>query len=286
MKKVFLLFVFLFVTVFARSQSYLPMLAEDNEWNVAAYGFISGPFSFSIHYALGEEVQIDGKTYYTLLFDGSNCNYVREENGITYYHEDGIDHVIYDFNLDVGDTFEIAGHCSFIGPMFGIILEVVDVTTEFIAGQNRKVIEFDNDCIGNHCITEFWIEGIGSTVGFIPVGRYHDIDTELTCFTNSGVTYMFNNYETCEAVAGVSDFFKDLIKVVPNPVSDISILNIPSEVFADQVKVYSLQGRLMFEKEVTSESVYLDRSDLTPGIYFYQVFSNSELIKTGKFMVR
>ena len=62
----------------------------------------------------------------------------------------------------------------------------MEVTTEFIAGANRRVLTLEGyDIFGTELYYENWIEGIGSSNGLIPFGYNYDYWSKMTCFSES-----------------------------------------------------------------------------------------------------
>lgn len=287
----FLFFILLPWTNF--SQDYLPILEEDNVWHAWFYdSFGGGDLDIlSDVYTVAGSTEINGKIYKSVFNHGSDSGcLVREENGVMYKYVPFIDDdvVWMDLNLEVNDVFvkDENEFCVGLPPIVFNELTVVNVSTQFIHGVDRKVLDLVWDTSDPSAYSEQWIEGIGTTAGFDPIGVIYDSEIELACFTKDGLTTYFNDLETCIPIASVDDFFVDQIAVSPNPVSEISVLNIPSEVFADHVTIYSLEGRLLKVVQVTSEAIYVHRSDFTSGLFFFQVFGEAGRLKTGTFIIR
>lgn len=73
----------------------------------------------------------------------------------------------------------------------------------------------------------------------------------------------------------------DSIGVFPNPVVDISILNISDD---SKVYVYNIEGKLI--KQYFNSNIKIHQTDYNAGIYIYQVVKNNIITKTGKFFVK
>ena len=296
MKRILTVASFLFLNI-SFAQPYLPMLEEDHVWNSDFYvdpfgGGQTGIVS-SENYVAGETV-INNQSYKSVYIDGElgSC-LVREENGIVYRYDTDTsqEYIMYDFTLEVGDTFEFpdvmynsfCGYLEFYnGPLD---MMVTERTTEFIAGQDRVVITFDY--ISERNIQCQWIEGIGSTLGFDPVGDVIDIGSHyLVCFTENGTTYFFNNASACDnTTLSVSDNLKHQIVLAPNPVENISILQLPSELNIDTVRIFDITGRVISEEIITKDYMTINAMDHAAGIYFYQALRNNSVIKLDRFVV-
>jgi hypothetical protein len=219
---------------------------------------------------------------------------VREENGIVYRYDTNANEevVIYDFTLEIGDTFEFpqimfSEFCGALG-FYNSWPEmtVTDRTTEFIAGDDRVVISFDY--VSEFGIDCKWIEGIGSNLGFDPVGDVIDIGSRyLVCFTKNGTTYFFNNATACDNTnLSVPENMKDQIVLSPNPIQDISILQLPSELNVDTVRIYDITGKVISEETITKNYLKINAVDFAAGLYFYQALGDDIVIKTDRFIVK
>ena len=294
-----LLVLFLFICCYSYTQSYIPMLEEDNIWSVDEYvNILSNPpimYTITHQVTVSGDTIVDGKTYKRVFNnDGETHCLVREENGIVYkYSVTSTNEVIlYDFTMELGETFTLPTdpdnqYCTTGGFNYFVPeIEVVDVSTQFIAGEDRKVIEFDF-MIGNG-ITETWIEGIGSVLGFDPIGLTLDIsDTALVCFTKNGIIYFFNGATSCDnTTLGIDDLDRDQIILYPNPVTSISILQFPSEGIVDLLKIYDVTGKVVKEEKVDKDYVLIDAMQYRSGLYFYQVFLENKLLKTEKIIIK
>ncbi|RLD27054.1 MAG: hypothetical protein DRI70_04915, partial [Bacteroidetes bacterium] len=297
MKKIIFLFL-VFLFSYSYSQSFLPMLEEDNIWSVDVYfdPFVKPPVEYTITHQMNVSgaITMNGKIYKRVYNnDGETSCLVREENGIVYQIDENnsTEIIKYDFTLEVGNVFDFSNffYCSYAGSNNGIIgeLEVINVDTQFIAGEDRKVIEFEQ---GGAFVSEIWMEGIGSIRGFDPFGQMWDISNDgtlLVCFTKNGTVYFFNGATSCDnTTLSLDDLDRDQIILYPNPVSSTSILQFPSEGIVDLLKIYNVTGKLVKEEKVDKDYVLIDSMQYRSGLYFYQVFSGKKLIKTRKFVIK
>ena len=279
------------------AQPFLPMLEDDHVWNTDFYvdpfgGGQTGIIS-SENFVAGETI-INNMSYKSVYIDGiqGSC-LVREADGIVYRYDIDAsqEYIIYDFTLNIGDTFIIPqvmyeSFCGAIEIYNGWDeLTVTDKTTEFIAGENRLVISFDY--LSEFNIQCKWIEGIGSSLGFDPVGDVIDIGSRyLVCFTKNGTTYFFNNATACDnTTLDVPDNLKKEIVLAPNPVSDISILQFPSELNVDKLRIYDITGKLVSVEAITKDYAIINAMDYASGLYFFQVIIENKVIKTDRFIV-
>jgi len=285
-------FIYLFtllITSISFAQDYQPMLVEGNYWDVGYYDHDSScPTVFpETRYVLGNDIDVNGTIYkqieihaiigiedypcYTTPFNvESNYTisnkYIRENiaekkvyiwgdlfnNGI--YQE----YLLYDFNLEVGDTM--------INPYSDEDNWTVD---NIYTNNGIKMYEFNNGMYS-------YIEGVGGSAGIIsqliPQFEYYDL---LLCHGNYNTTE--NN---CEAVASINDnsIIYD-INIYPNPVTKTIYLNLDSEI---KFVISSLDGKPIL-KGIPNNSI--DVGDLTSGIYLLNLKNNSGSI-TKKIIVK
>jgi hypothetical protein len=259
------------------------MLEEGNVWNTITYNYPEPVVITNETYEITGQQVIGGFNYFVL--NGFSC-LLREENGKVYAYSQGTEELLFDFTLEVGDEFIIdptySAICYSIGMLYteGDPITVSNVSTQFIAGNDRKVIELEYD--GQ--LVETWIEGIGTLNGFKPFG-FTNIDgySLLSCYSNNGVTYFFNDYTEC--LLGVNDFYKDDISLLPNPVTQISTIKIPIKSEIELIRIFDIYGRMVKNEKIYSGYVNINANEFISGIYFYQLFSKDKMVKTDKFIV-
>ncbi|RMA64524.1 T9SS type A sorting domain-containing protein [Ulvibacter antarcticus] len=289
--RILLFIVSVLFTTISNAQAIIPMLDEANVWSVDFFAWTGGDIRTD-QIQLGETAVYNGNTYHQ-VGTYENTAYVREENGIVYVNNEifsNDDKILYDFNLELGDSFTLTASSNLYsdGPATGLMeFQVTNVETQFIAGMDRKIIELKDDLVFP-LFTEYWIEGIGSVKGFDHHHEFVDSGyTGLACFTTNGETYFFNGATACDnTVLTVEDFSSEKIILSPNPLVNTSILNFPSEVSINQMKIYDITGRLVRSETVSKEYVSINAMDFRSGLYFYQVFSAGQIIKTDKFIVK
>jgi len=288
-------------TAFSYAQ-YIPVLQENNNWSVDVH-FETGepqdpPYYLIIteQISIGDIENVDGLDYYRVWSGDQATCLLREENGIVYKYDEHeeVDKILFDFTLEVGDTFNLInsaynsyGFCSIHGTDLWESQLTVDTVEEIeIAGELRKVITFSES---GEFIQFQWIEGIGNISGFDMLWGWVDVTgfNELACFTTNGTTYFFNGATSCDnTILGNDEASKNNVILYPNPVNDKSILQLPSVGYADTIRIFDLQGRLVKEMSISTDYFIIDAMQFRTGLYFYQVFSENNLIKSDKFLVK
>lgn len=147
---------------------------------------------------------IEGKTYKMVMISEDEDysewfffgSFIREENGRVYYREYlGEEGLIYDFNLELGDTITINNPLA----PDGLLLTLTEIDIIETNDGYRERWKLEKDSLSP---PEYWIEGIGSQSGVINSGTtvfgglcggY----TLLCASENDYTVYMNPNYETC-----------------------------------------------------------------------------------------
>ena len=307
--KIITLFITFLCFNYVYAQDYIPMLQEGNAWSVDIHYNIFNPpvgnpccFTYTVQFTLGGIVNMNGIDYWQILSDGSPGCLLREVEGIVYkydeFYED--ERVLFDFNLQLGDTFSVidtaydtnyyAVSCADDGlitnSQSALELTVISVDNLIIAGQNRKVITFDYDLWG---VNTQWIEGIGNIAGMDFLSETVDITdySRLVCFFQNGITTYFNGATSCDnTTLQLSENLKHQIVLYPNPITTTSILKFPVEAAVDRLKIFNLSGGLVRDEEITKNHVTISSMDYASGLYFYQVFSENKLLNTEKFIIQ
>ena len=201
---------------------------------------------------------------------------------------DSTEILLYDFDLQIGDTL-----------LFGntwqenvvIMIDSVEIGSFF---RKRFHIAIASDTTQAYVTL---IEGIGSSFGLIaqlepPFESFEN----LNCFTNNGQT-TFHFYEGdplpadstshCyfnEPTIAISEMKQHPIKLFPNSVTDVLIMEIPSKITKGQIKIYNSSNQVQNEyfcNPCSSNSLSIN--ELTPGIY-YLVFIDEHETYFGKFL--
>lgn len=276
------------------AQDYIPMLQEDHRWGVHFDTDFSDGY-FRDLYIDGTEI-INGNEYYKVWKGDmlTDCRW-REENGIVYrLNFDQSESMVINFNLEVDDRLFIdayaANPCRLGANILIDNLRVLSISTEFIAGENRLVLDlraFHGDFPIIPDLRERWIEGIGSTRSITGGGYGHfKSPIHLACFKKNGVTTFFNDYTECENVLGTNTYYQKKISLLPNPITSTAILQFPAELGIDFIKVFDVSERLVKEVAITTDQITINNSEYASGLYFYQLFSENKIITSNKFIIK
>lgn len=286
MKKLIIVIGFLALTNYIYSQSFVQ---ENKTWNVVECINLGGcwtqTFKLQGDTAIG---QYDYKklhnTYDTTLNIWWPYGAMREvDNQIFFYlFENETEVLLYDFNLNPGDTF-ITFHNSIEYQNCPIEIEVYSIDSVYLEnGELKQRFNFSDG--------EVWISGIGSMNGLVYVGvdqcifdMYYGLSC---CHENDELIYQSSGFDNCFInTVGLNE--NSTIKkysVHPNPFSQSTVLKFDYE----NSQTYSLQivntnGQLVYKfDDINSGEVTIQGKQFNQGIYFYRLTGNNYEIARGK----
>jgi hypothetical protein len=126
--------------------------------------------------------------------------------------------------------------------------------------------------IGRHFRTGWGVPG------YYYRGKIDDIRVYNRTLSAREVDSLFN--ETY-SISGLPSPHYSFMSVFPNPFGNFLTIQTNS-VSPVQFKLYSSEGKLLIGKVLNKKITSLDMSSVTPNIYFYQMVSDGNIIKSGK----
>lgn len=230
-----------------------------------------------LHYQ-AEDVEINGMEYHTIYVHGQGVllgAYREEDNQVFYCKWNGNAYeeevLLYDYNLQVGDYFnDLDAH-----PMQ--VTAITSITDN--NGVERKKFEFY--FMGLPEETEYWIEGVGSSKGFVNSCNYTPTSDgaifHLLCYhVDNDVIYVNPTYNTCDIDEIGENTAESNIGIYPNPASStIGIMNTDG-LSITKVEIIDLLGRTLIS---TKNSESIDVSGLPEGQYLVKIYGESMLVR-------
>ncbi len=168
--------------------------------------------------------------------------------------------LLYDFNLEVGDTIQ--------SPLFNIYNSCPQVITQIdtlvYEGISRKRFLFG-------CDNDFIVEGIGTSSGWITNLR-HGVESgqNLKCVMTDGVLLYSNG--GCQFNA-VNEINKDVVRISPNPFQDKIQVQFLENIDGF-ITILNLQGKLCYQEPINSLASKLNLSSLMTGVYILNLSNN------------
>lgn len=248
-------------------QSQVGFLDSTYRWTEVQY-YPLGYSSFT-HTMSSTPTVMNGQTYYQVLssslpeggqWHNETWLFLRYENQKLYagYINDEI--MVFDYSLDVMDTFYAEGAPSFV------VLSVDSIELE--NGEYRKRLRTrctDDSAWGDWPVD--WIEGLGSTAGIVQYSSMcaFDSGSELLCIWKDGDRIYTNpDLDSCWLhPVHTKDLDVLNIQVNPNPVGTTIYISDP-EMHVTEAEVYDLFGRCVSK---TKETLTIAADQLHPGYY-------------------
>jgi hypothetical protein len=196
--------------------------------------------------------------------------------------------LLYDFNLNAGDTFNLYYDSFSCGHPVGYYKMPVDsVDSLFYGNKWRKRITF-KQMVGFYFGPVIWVEGIGDIkYGFFnvafPTGytqAYYTIEwafcfngyARLNCFQEVGYAAYGNYCYNGPCPTGLNESANEYaISIYPNPVSNF--LNIESKQPNENAEliIADVLGREIKSLPIQNQTTTVNMNDLKDGIYFVQI---------------
>lgn len=226
----------------------------------------------------GEDVEINGMEYHTIYNNTQGIllgAYRNEENQVYYCKWNGSAYneevLFYDYDLEEGDYFnENDPH-----PM--MVTEISTIIDN--NGVERRKFEFE--FIGLDEEREFWIEGVGSSKGFVNSGNYTPTSDgaifHLLCYhVDNNVVYVNPAYDVCDVDDIDESSINNSISIYPNPTKDVvKVLN-NSNLNISKIEIIDLLGCTVASAKSSDE---INVSNLPEGQYFVKLHGETTIVK-------
>lgn len=222
-------------------------------------------------------------------------NYTYSNGDTVFYLNNNQFNILYNFGTQVNDRWNLgvdtnSAYCS------KSIVKVDSVSSLTINSNSHRVLYTSDSANSSIGITGKIIEHIGSMNYLFPIGRNcgtPNVDEANTfsfsCFQDNTMSYMLVSPSECENPyhVGIADLAEGLnqIQCFPNPVEDKLNINFLNEKNY-RIYIYNLLGEKIIEaRNQKSQSVVIDMSNLTPGIYI-STFENRLGEKMSKRIIK
>ena len=263
-------------------------ISEDKQWNVRLFSFgtytevfkIEGDSTFnSLNY---KKIWMSGDSLASWYYKGL----LREESNVVYYVPPNTSEgVLYDFNLEIGDTTYVKN--AFCGDE-EIPIYVVDIDTVEYFGIPRKRWHLGE----NGYTEEFWVEGIGSLFG--PLYTNYDYNVvcpvwDLLCYhKDDELLYILPGQVDCfQGTVGVESIKElDDISIKPNPVKKGNTIYLETNSVPNSISIFNSSGLLIKRlNQIRDKIIRIETNDFKPGMYFITIQTIGGRIKTQKIMI-
>ncbi|MDY6393364.1 MAG: T9SS type A sorting domain-containing protein [Bacteroidales bacterium] len=265
--------------------SYIPLInkQESQTWIYDTWGG-EGPSSYNRLTMDNHDSVIDGVSYSVVHSYKYDCwhNYrpdtiieedflLREENQKVFVYNSYGERLLYDYSLNIGDTFA----CSYDLSMKVISIDTLDI---LINGQRCRKWSFgyywEGDTTNLFTMSDGveWIEGLGSTKGLlfydvastlIAGGGY--MNGRLRCYEyEEELIYHKESSDDCENhLLGIGVVDKESLLLYPNPAKKSITLEAMEDIF-----IYNSLGQMVRQIPNPKGKTTISISELPKGIYY------------------
>lgn len=192
------------------------------------------------------------------------------------------DTLLYDFAVNIGDTIHTVW-CTFGGPNGYTQNVIVSTIDSVLVGSNYHKRFNTNNFFA-------FIEGIGNSTGLLePIDIGQNDSWQLTCFTH--ITDIYPSTSTsCQLISvGLIEQEKDEsynLLIYPNPFSLETIFKSDKNIKNATLTIYNAFGQEMkIVKNISGQTIKLQRDNLQNGIYFIRVTQDNKVIATDKLII-
>lgn len=224
--------------------------------------------------------------------------------------------LLYDFALKLGDTISVASfECvdRTLEIEINKITRVPSITIAIASNNNFYISDIDsiiqmNDSTdrkrilikGNNDMfltSQFWIEGIGSSMGMLSTTDCYVLDIprlHFLCYHEGSILMYqtpiikFDSDSDCfdENSVGCLEKQKNDMGIYPNPVKDNLILTIMDISYNKKciISIVNLLGQEVCRIAVNQEQTTIDVSNLYSGLYYLQIIKDNKTIDRHKFL--
>ena len=300
----------LFILIFAlpifigqgvRGQQYVPLVDTNKVWSIFDN-------ASTYYYKIGGDTIIDSKQYKKMYRTTDTLQIIwhltpfgiREEDKRIYVKFPfEPEEMLYDFNIEVGDTFFTTiihyPHCQMV------VSSMDSVELENHEFRRRIVFSYESNTPNEQCDlsiydvpNEEWIEGIGSKRGLLPFFLYFGSmppgNEFLLCFHENDTLKHINSYiPVCYLASNTQEYDKSQnIKVYPNPFSDYLTLEFEDFTFDHcSILLYNTLGvEVQRIDNITQNRVVIQRNNLPQGFYFLRVICDNKNLGVRKIIIQ
>jgi hypothetical protein len=289
----FVLFTYIFCTqtIKSFSQNYLSLFGDSSTtWSIIPFGACDNVCSEL--YPLGGDTVVNSNSYKII----PNLGFIREDTvqGKVWFYDTyfNAEYLVMDLSLNLNDTFLIY---DLLNVPFAFTVDSVFYTNTL---KHVRLDGWISMCTLNEKIT--FIEGSGSNASFHYQRQLNGntVPTYMLCHYKNGIkvagNLLFNDLcDVCEVGINENKLNPYSLTISPNPFSTQTTLHSDKPLKDASLTVYNLFGQEVKEmKNISGQSITLQRDNLPDGLYFIRLFAPSpegegrgEVIATDKLII-
>lgn len=274
---------FFFLVFLENSQGQGGYLDSTYQWTERHITF-AGPGPVRAYKLSSLPIEYNGKLYYNVLHTltpennnwQSSANYIRTDPPYIYLLKEKEEYLIYDFTLDVNDTFNLNNG---INSRLIVVTEIDSFV--MLNGEMRKRFTIQN-CFSDK-FTCYWYEGLCSSYSVVPGSPpcAADAGSELLCLSRQDTLLCQSNpLDTCSILSvSLENFTNAQISIFPNPTAKEISIDAKNNLIV-KVSIIDLLGNIIF----TGSEPTVDISFLRPGYYLLRIELENRHIVMKKFV--
>ena len=299
MRKIYLIVILSLSKLFV-AQTYIPFPNDSAEWyntTTCQVQYCNDGVTPQApdHITQRGDTIINLKNYHKLYKASNNTlhSFYREASKRIYskyplggkFGNDTAEFVLYDFNLNVGDTVYIKVPASWMVYVCPATLKrvIATISSTVLPSGNHKTFNFPFIAVPCCPMPAFkWIEGVGSNSGLLYNLNYFlwsicisypaPYNITLTCnFRNGGLYYA----NSCAVTKINNSTIKNTdILIFPNPTNGNFIIKLNNEdENKRQIELTNLLGEILFRKEITNSETQININNFPTGLYFLKLIN-------------
>ena len=270
------------------AQTEFPVL--NARWCYSGYGDTGEDLGNSCFIPV-ELIEVNGKTYSKLSFKPHPYSsykeiLYREENSRFYViPQDSLNEIlVYDFNLEVGDTFQVNWAWN-LSESIDLIVQNVDYITTLDSVSRKRISLENGDYYGD------WLEGIGSLDWVFLMPDYQgSVSGGYNFICHAKEEELIYPYWANEMDCGLTPI-KNIeqkeevyINTYPNPV--INDINVEfNNIEVENLSIFDITGKLIFQKRINRYQNLIKLScELNSGLYIIKLTGINGEIVSQKFV--
>jgi hypothetical protein len=164
---------------------------------------------------------------------------------------------------------------------------VAGKSSDSFSRENFVTIKYDS--LGN----EIWVGRYKNTLYGSDIANTISIDKFGNIYI-SGTTYDTNSsgiltikYSNAVGINELSNISDNIISIYPNPFETSLTLNANKYLKEAELFIYDELGKEVVQiKNINSQTISIQRNNLTSGIYFYRLIENNQVIAKGKIIAK
>jgi hypothetical protein len=308
MKRIKILLIIIALPIVGNCQQYYPFPVDSAQWSIEVS---NSQFDY-YHYQLknkGDTVLGNGM-HYSKVYKSNDLEYDSAEDVLhCFLREDSTkkihvkyplgnapdtnEFILFDYSLEIGDTFQIR---LFDGDSIITFNQILNDTIINEFYPDRPRVEYymrplDDEIIWTTSLDNnyVWIEGIGTNYGLLynelPPNYGEVENTFLVCFNLYGDYIM--SIPNCGSVGIEQTISQNELKILPNPVSYTSKIifsDIVNEIQQLNIVNYSGQNVKSLIKPQEYE-MYINSKEFLPGLYILNIVTINNEIYHLKFII-